>query len=110
VQKLVQFPDGPGVDLIDIKNAAGHSPLAEAELAGWEEGAKWFVEVMNLGEDDGKAGDADAGEDGEGEMISGQDIEVEIEDADGGIASLSISDGSATVRQQDATSKDSVDA
>ena len=45
---LVEFPNGPGVNLIDVKNAAGHSPLAEAELAGWDEGAKWFVEVMNL--------------------------------------------------------------
>jgi uncharacterized protein len=48
VQKLVLFPDGPGIDLIDIKNVAGHSPLAEAEFAGWDEGAQWLVEKMNL--------------------------------------------------------------
>jgi uncharacterized protein len=37
--------------LIDIKNAVGRSPLGEAEAAGWDEGAKWMVEVMLL--DDG---------------------------------------------------------
>jgi hypothetical protein len=45
---LVEFPGGPGTELIDIKNAAGHSPLGEAEAAGWDEGAKWMVEVMRL--------------------------------------------------------------
>ncbi|KAI9453606.1 ankyrin [Lactarius psammicola] len=45
---LVGFPGGPGADLIDIKNAAGRSPLGEAEAAGWDEGAKWMVEVMRL--------------------------------------------------------------
>jgi hypothetical protein len=32
--------------LINIQNAAGHSPLSEAELANAEDVAKWFVEVM----------------------------------------------------------------
>lgn len=45
---LVGFPGGPGADLIDIKNTAGRSPLGEAEAAGWDEGAKWMVEVMRL--------------------------------------------------------------
>lgn len=45
---LVGFSDGPGVDLIDIKNTAGRTPLGEAEAAGWDEGAKWMVEVMRL--------------------------------------------------------------
>ncbi|KZT22464.1 ankyrin [Neolentinus lepideus HHB14362 ss-1] len=85
IQKLVQFPNGPGVDLIDIKNAAGRSPLAEAEMAGWYEGAKWLVQVMNL--DDGAAK-----EDEEEAVVepSAQDIEVEIQDADGQIARMSI--------------------
>lgn len=76
--------------LIDTKNAAGRTPLGEAELAGWEEGAKWFVEVMNLdeapratetGED---VGDEDIG-------VDAKDIEVEIEDADGKVAKMSLS-------------------
>jgi len=45
---LVEYPPGPGVDLIDIRNAAGRSPLGEAEAAQWDEGAKWMVEVMRL--------------------------------------------------------------
>lgn len=80
-QKLVGFSKGPGKDLIDVKNAAGRSPLAEAENIGWEEGAKWFVEVMNL-EDGGKEELAPA------EDV--KDIEVEIQDAEGQIAKLKI--------------------
>ncbi|ESK95673.1 cytoplasmic protein [Moniliophthora roreri MCA 2997] len=87
MQKLVQFPGGPGVDLIDIKNAAGRSPLGEAEMAGWEEGANWLVQVMNL--DDGKDEEKDAKvEDG---PVSARDIEVEIQDADGQVAKMTIS-------------------
>lgn len=48
MQKLVGFPDGPGINLIDIKNAAGRSPLTEAEMAAFDEGAKWLVEKMRL--------------------------------------------------------------
>ena len=83
-------------DLIDIKNIAGRTPLGEAELAGWDEGAKWFVEVMKL-EDSTVEEEAnvksDAGDDDE--EFSGGDIQVEIEDADGGIARMSISSEAA---------------
>lgn len=48
MQKLIRFPGGPGVALIDIKNAVGRSPLAEAEMAGFDEGARWLVEMMSL--------------------------------------------------------------
>ncbi|KAI0669563.1 cytoplasmic protein [Trametes maxima] len=82
-QKLVQFPGGPGVDLIDIKNLAGRSPLGEAETTGWEEGAKWFVQVMNL--DDG-AKDEEEMQPAEGV----QDIEVEIQDAEGQVAKMTL--------------------
>ncbi|KAF8161373.1 ankyrin repeat-containing domain protein [Crassisporium funariophilum] len=88
-QKIVQHPEGPGLDLIDVKNTAGHSPLGEAELAGWEEGAKWFVEVMNLDPEQGsKEQDEDDATLDDG---VGRDIEVEIEDADGQIAKMTIS-------------------
>ena len=95
-QKLVQHPLGPGHDLIEIKNVAGRSPLGEAELAGWEEGAKWFVQVMNLNlkqESEGNEGEGDALD-----MESGidRDIEVEIQDADGQIAKMTISGTSAS--------------
>ena len=71
------------------------SPLGEAEFAGWEEGAKWFVEMMNLDAESAveSTGDGDAVLDTED---GGQgDIEVEIEDADGQVAKMTIS-GSST--------------
>ena len=80
-QKLVGFPRGPGKNLIDVKNAAGRSPLGEAENIAWEEGAKWFVEVMNL-DDDGKEEVAQPEDVG--------DIEVEIQDAEGQVAKVKI--------------------
>ncbi|KAF9529772.1 ankyrin repeat-containing domain protein [Crepidotus variabilis] len=85
-QKIVRHP-GIGVDLIDVKNEAGRSPLGEAELAGWDEGARWFVEVMNLGAESGHETAANE------EVLDSdtKDIEVEIEDADGKIAKMTIS-------------------
>ncbi|CDO75964.1 hypothetical protein BN946_scf184888.g14 [Trametes cinnabarina] len=82
-QKLVQFQGGPGVDLIDIKNEAGRSPLGEAETVRWEEGAKWFVEVMNL----------DEKTKGEEELHPAEgleNVEVEIEDAEGQVARMTL--------------------
>ncbi|KAG6330663.1 hypothetical protein ID866_8425 [Astraeus odoratus] len=81
-QKLVQFPDGPGVDLIDIKNAAGRSPLTEAETAEWDEGAQWFVQVMNLEEVKEEGGDE--------QVDPSQTVEIEIQDAEGQVAKMSI--------------------
>ena len=74
---LVNFPGGLGIDLIDIKNAAGRSSLAEAEVAGWDEGAKWMVEVMRL----------DDARDVEGGTPLSED-QVEFEDTDGRTASM----------------------
>ena len=93
-QKLVQHPLGPGRDLIEMKNNAGRSPLGEAELAGWEEGAKWFVQVMNLNDEqepEGLEGEGDATLDTESGID--RDIEVEIQDADGQIAKMTITGG-----------------
>ncbi|KAF7980143.1 hypothetical protein HWV62_39587 [Athelia sp. TMB] len=85
MQKLVALPGGPGIDLIDIKNSAGRSPLGEAEISGWQEGAQWLVQVMNIDTDEAKE---EAGD----EVIDGsQDVEVEIEDANGQIAKMKIS-------------------
>jgi len=55
---LIEYPRGPGPTLIDAHNSAGRSPLGEAELAGWEEGAKYFVEVMGIQEGQIEAGEA----------------------------------------------------
>lgn len=92
-QKLVEHPSGPKIDLIDIKNKAGHTPLGEAENAGWEEGAKWFVQVMNL-DPVGSEQQIDDEATLETEDGSNRDIEVEIEDADGKIAKMTISGNS----------------
>lgn len=56
-QKLVKFPGGPGVDLIDIRNTKGRTPLGEAAMNGWEEGARWFAEVMRVDEEEMKEDD-----------------------------------------------------
>jgi ankyrin repeat protein len=85
VQKLVQFPGGPGIDLIDIKNAAGRSPLAEAEMAGFDDGAKWLVEKMKITTDDGVKE-----EEGPADEHDTTNVEVEIEDAEGGVAKMTI--------------------
>jgi uncharacterized protein len=88
-QKLVQYPSGPGRDLIEIKNIAGRSPLGEAELANWEEGAKWFVQVMNLDHEQEPEGlDKDGTMDTENGID--REIDVEIQDADGQIAKMTI--------------------
>lgn len=82
-------PQGLGKDLIDIKNDAGRSPLGEAENVGWEEGAKWFVEVMNL--DDTKDG-----EEATDEAVEVPDnVEVEIQDAEGRVAKMTLGPRSA---------------
>lgn len=91
VKKLVQFPGGPGIDLIDIKNAAGRSPLGEAELAGWDEGAQWLVQMMKLDVDgDVKEGEGDDTNDGEDLSLPAEGVEIEIEDADGQMAKMRI--------------------
>ena len=86
-QKLVHFTGGPGVDLIDIKNAAGRSPLGEAEIAGWDEGARWLVQEMRLDEKGNDVNDTE-----EDSLVDApQDIEVEIQDAEGQVAKMKIS-------------------
>ncbi|EMD32946.1 hypothetical protein CERSUDRAFT_118373 [Gelatoporia subvermispora B] len=88
-QALVNCARGPGVDLIDRKNAAGRTPLGEAENVGWDEGAKWFVQVMNLEDPAGK------GEAGDETVDPAQDIEVEIQDAEGQVARMTVSSRAA---------------
>lgn len=69
--------------MIDIKNSAGRTPLGEAENVGWDEGAKWMVEVMNL-EGGDKDGDKPLDD-------SVEDVEVEIQDAAGQVARMKVS-------------------
>jgi uncharacterized protein len=85
-RRPVEFPGGPGIDLIDIKNAAGRSPLAEAEAAGWDEGAKWMVGVMRLVDAGGVGAVAEEEEEPADSQIEDQDQK----DTDGGAARISV--------------------
>ncbi|KAF8706787.1 Ankyrin repeats (3 copies), partial [Rhizoctonia solani] len=53
---IVQKLAGAQPSLIDIKNGAGRTPLGEAELVEWDEGAQWMVGAMEINEDDIKEG------------------------------------------------------
>lgn len=99
-QLLVEFPSGPQADLIDQKNSAGRTPLGEAEMTGWEEGAQYLVTKMKL--DDISAGDGDGEAVAETDEGVAQDIEVEIEDADGQIARMTL-EGSSTTKPSAST-------
>ncbi|KAI9507126.1 hypothetical protein F5148DRAFT_981825 [Russula earlei] len=79
---LVDCPRGPGIDLIDIKNSAGRSPLGEAEAAGWDDGAKWMIEVMRLDNVGQADGDAPSG----GDLAN---VEYEAPDTDGQVTRMS---------------------
>ncbi|CAG7854910.1 SubName: Full=Uncharacterized protein {ECO:0000313/EMBL:KIM31322.1}; Flags: Fragment [Serendipita indica DSM 11827] len=61
-QALIAHPSGPGPLLIDAHNAAGRSPLGEAELAGADDVAKWFVEKMTI-DQSGEMMETEAAED-----------------------------------------------
>lgn len=90
---LIDFPNGPGVDLIDLKNAAGRTALGEAAIADWDEGVDYFVGVVKLDVNEAPAGEGDEVEDGDvGEPT---EIEIEVEGADGELSRMSIrADGS----------------
>lgn len=83
MKHIVEWPGGPGIELIELKNKAGLSPLGEAEMAGWEEGAQWLVGVMKLDTGGEKDSETD-------ETVENQEVQVEIEDADGQIAKMTI--------------------
>lgn len=81
--------------MIDIKNSAGISPLGEAERTGWDEGAKWLVEMMRLDTDEIKE------EDGNEVVDGAQEVEVEIEDADGKVAKMTIGGGASQTSEDE---------
>lgn len=67
-QAIVSHPGGLGPLLINAHNAAGLSPLGEAELAGADDLAKWLVEVMTIDPEPG--------------MVEGEGVEEQIKDQD----------------------------
>ncbi|GJJ08258.1 hypothetical protein Clacol_002468 [Clathrus columnatus] len=84
IKRLVEYPDGPGPLSINCKNLAGRSPLAEAELSEWEEGALWLTSKMQSEDSNNEAEEEISADDV-------RDIEVEIQDADGGVARMTLS-------------------
>ncbi len=82
-------------DLIDIKNAAGRTPLGEAELAEWDEGAAYLVSVMKITTNDEGKGTTELTEqveEADEEIGPGEDVDihVEVEDAEGKISKVSL--------------------
>jgi hypothetical protein len=72
-----------GAGVLDVKNRSGRSAISEAELNEWAEGVTWMVGVMTVDDTGGAAQDAD--------KIG--DVEVEVQDAEGRVAKLSVKDG-----------------
>lgn len=76
VQGLVLHSPGPGDALIDIKNAAGRTPVGDAEMMDHGEVASWLVSRMLLGDDlvtnkakgESSTMEGDMGEEEEGEQ------------------------------------------
>jgi len=96
-RKLVLHPNGPGRYLINIKNNIGRSPLGEAEVAGWDEGAKLFVEMMILNAEESQeqlVEDKELPVDGKN-----RETEAENTDVEGRIAKMSLSGSEGVVRK-----------
>ncbi|KAL5531756.1 YAR1 [Sanghuangporus sanghuang] len=106
VKRLVTFKPDPikaeesvalGPALVLVRNRAGQTPLGEAERAGWEEGARWLVSVMDLQvisetsvEDEASAEDIEGV--GEADTTTCQDGEKEREEIEIGLARLDVSE------------------
>ncbi|KIY46157.1 ankyrin [Fistulina hepatica ATCC 64428] len=84
LKRLVDFAGGPGIDLIDIKNLSGLSPLGVAEQVSFDEGAQYLVQMMRLDGGEEETADTDAVVD------PTQNVEVQIEDADGNLAKTTL--------------------
>ena len=72
--------------MLDVKNKNGRSAITEAEMNEWAEGVTWMVGVMSV---DG-SGSATQETD---EVVESGDVQVEIQDAEGRVAKLSVKDG-----------------
>ncbi|KAL5512464.1 hypothetical protein ACEPAG_3117 [Sanghuangporus baumii] len=110
VKRLVTYKPDPnrveesavlGPALVLVRNHAGQTPLSEAERAGWEEGARWLVSVMDLQavsetSVEGETSAEDVEGDREADTVTFQDGEKEQEKIEKDLARLDISkNGSA---------------
>ena len=75
-----------GIGVLDIKNKSGRSAITEAEINEWAEGVTWMVGVMTLDGGGGASKETD-------EVVESEDVQVEIQDAEGRIAKLSVKGG-----------------
>ena len=72
--------------MLDVKNQGGRSAITEAEMSEWAEGVTWMVGVMSVGDSGGAAQETD-------EVVEPEDVQVEIQDAEGRVAKLNMKDG-----------------
>jgi len=72
--------------VLDLKNKSGRSAITEAEMNEWAEGVTWMVGVMSVGDSGGVAQET-------GEIVGSEDVQVEIQDAEGRVAKLNMKDG-----------------
>ena len=74
--------------MLDVKNKNGRSAITEAEMNEWAEGVTWMVGAMSVDDSGGTTQEAD-------EAAESGDVQVEIQDAEGRVAKLSVKDGQA---------------
>ena len=72
--------------MLDVKNKNGRSAITEAEMNEWAEGVTWMVGAMSVDDSGGTTQEAD-------EAVESGDVQVEIQDAEGRVAKLSMKDG-----------------
>lgn len=72
--------------MLDIKNKSGRSAITEAEMNEWAEGVTWMVGIMSVDDSGGGVQETD-------EVVESGDVQVEIQDAGGGVAKLNMEDG-----------------
>lgn len=72
--------------MLDVKNKSGRSIITEAEMNEWAEGVTWMVGVMTVGDAGGVPQETD-------EVVESEDVQVEIQDAEGRVAKLIMKDG-----------------
>ena len=75
-----------GAEVLDVKSKNGRSVITEAEMNEWVEGVTWMVGTMTIDETGGTAHETD-------EIVESREVQVEIEDAEGRVAKLSMKDG-----------------
>lgn len=82
--------------MLDVKNNSGRSAITEAEMNEWVDGVTWMVGAMSVDDSGGTSQETD-------EVVEAGDVQVEIQDAEGRVAKLSMKDGQVEGIQNDST-------